>query len=255
MNPDDLITLGDAVKALDDEGKIGGYLIRFGSPDEPDLQGDFFTKATDLGLDYTTATRAIFHHAGDPTLAGRRLGILSLKADAIGVWAEGVLAKSDRYTAAILGMVKAGKLRFSSGTAPHLMTRTPVKGVNRIDCWPIVEASLTPTPVEFRGTGVMSVKALDAAVKGEHLGGHAGPSAAMAALDSLHQRTASALHGHMTDRSKTTPARHRAMKATLAEHGDKALACCKALMDDDEGGDEAATKASERAAWLALHQG
>ena len=47
---DNLMYFGDQVKALGD-GKVGGYLVRYGNPKEPDLTGDFFTKDTDLGVE------------------------------------------------------------------------------------------------------------------------------------------------------------------------------------------------------------
>ena len=43
------IYFGGEVKALDDNGKVGGYLIRYGTDDDPDLTGDYFSKNTDFG--------------------------------------------------------------------------------------------------------------------------------------------------------------------------------------------------------------
>ena len=36
-----VVVFGDTVKALGD-GRVGGYLVRFTSPDEPDLEGEYF---------------------------------------------------------------------------------------------------------------------------------------------------------------------------------------------------------------------
>ena len=44
-----VINTGSKVKALGN-GKIGGYLVRFGSEKETDLGGDYFTIDTDLSL-------------------------------------------------------------------------------------------------------------------------------------------------------------------------------------------------------------
>jgi hypothetical protein len=47
-----VIYSGDAIKAarLDTgEIKLGGYLVRFGDPENTDLTGDYFTKNTDFG--------------------------------------------------------------------------------------------------------------------------------------------------------------------------------------------------------------
>ena len=37
-----MVSWGNAVKALGD-GRIGGYLVQFGQPGQPDLTGDYFT--------------------------------------------------------------------------------------------------------------------------------------------------------------------------------------------------------------------
>ena len=42
-----------AVKTLDgSSGRVGGYLVVWGSPASRDLQDEYFTPATDLGLDW-----------------------------------------------------------------------------------------------------------------------------------------------------------------------------------------------------------
>ncbi len=41
-----------AAKMLGEDGRIGGYLVVWGDPSRPDLQGEFFTPETDLGLDW-----------------------------------------------------------------------------------------------------------------------------------------------------------------------------------------------------------
>jgi len=39
-----------AVKALETEGRVGGYLVVWGDPSRKDLQGEYFTPGTDLAL-------------------------------------------------------------------------------------------------------------------------------------------------------------------------------------------------------------
>jgi hypothetical protein len=250
-----LVCLGDAVKSLDDAGKIGGYLVHFGDETTPDLQGDYFTKATDFGLSYITAAPIYFAHCKDATIGGKDFGKVSLKADDVGIWAEGVIDKADKYAKAILAMVKAGKLRWSSGTAPNVMLRTSVKGVERIDRWPIVDATLTPMPVEFRGTGVMSVKSLLdlSALKGEHLGDDVERRMTSSALSSLHYAMQDRVHGHIADPKKTKAQKLAACKGCLDEHHEAAMKCLKAMMPDDgdDAGPPASTKA--RADWLAAN--
>jgi hypothetical protein len=51
LDEDTIINFGGEIKALAD-GKIGGYLVRFSGPDDPDAspQRDFFTANTDYGF-------------------------------------------------------------------------------------------------------------------------------------------------------------------------------------------------------------
>lgn len=154
------LLLGDAVKSLGN-GKIGGYLVRFSGPDQPDLVGDFFTSDTDFGEMGTT--NVLYHHGQDPALKTRSIGTGTLTKDKVGIWIEAQLKMADAYEEAIWNMVKQGKLRWSSGTAPHLVEREPVGKAMWIKNWPLrLDASLTPTAAEFRNL-VIEMKS------GEHL--------------------------------------------------------------------------------------
>lgn len=158
MNTQQLVGLGGPVKALGNN-RVGGHLVLFGSPAEKDLQGEFFSKATDF-WDLSGSKPVIYHHGFTKALGRRRIGGVTLKADDAGLWAEGELKARDeyekRYADKILAMVNAGKLGWSSGSANHLVETTKA---GEILSWPIVEASLTPTPVEPR-TRVIPLKSL-----------------------------------------------------------------------------------------------
>ena len=143
-----LIALGPAVKALGD-GRIGGYLVQFGAPDQPDLTGEFFSAETDYGE--ATVSDVYYNHGKDARLGLRRLGRADLRKDDVGVWAETQLALRDEYERRIYGMAEAGKLGWSSGTANHLVEREPQGKAVRILRWPLgLDASLTPMPAEPR---------------------------------------------------------------------------------------------------------
>ncbi len=159
INDDMLIGYGDAVKALGN-GKIGGYLVRFGTPDAPDMEGEYFTKDTDFDLVDGERTSIYYHHGQDHTLERRKLGEGMLKIDEVGVWVEGQLALRDRYEQAIYRMAEAGKQSWSSGTAPHLVEREfPAEKATWIKRWPLrLDASITPTPAE-PSTRVLTLKA------------------------------------------------------------------------------------------------
>ena len=148
-----LIFQGSEVKALDDSGKIGGYLVVFSGPEDPDLTGDFFTKDTDFGSIKNTAL--LFNHGMDAVLKNRVLGSGEWKIDDVGVWVEGILNMRDDYEKALYDLAKAGKLGWSSGTASHLVERESKGSSNWIKAWPLgLDASLTPTPAEPRTKAV-----------------------------------------------------------------------------------------------------
>lgn len=153
-----LVTIGGELKALGD-GKIGGYLVRFGDADTPDLTGDYFTADTDFDLDEGTGkSTVLYHHGLDAKLGRRKLGRADLRQDEVGVWMEAQLKLRDDYDRAIYGLVEAGKMGLSSGTAPHLVEREHAGAVNKITRWPLgLDASITPIPAEPR-TSVMPLK-------------------------------------------------------------------------------------------------
>jgi HK97 family phage major capsid protein len=147
----DLVTVGPAVKALGD-GRIGGYLVMFGTPDTPDLTGDYFAPDTDFDLDDGMGkSTVLYHHGQDPTLKRRKLGRAALRTDNVGVWIEAQLRMRDEYERAIYGLAEEGKMGWSSGTAPHLVEREAQGGVSKITRWPLgLDASITPIPAEPR---------------------------------------------------------------------------------------------------------
>jgi HK97 family phage major capsid protein len=160
--PDSLIFNGSAVKALGD-GKVGGYLVVFGSPKQTDLEGDFFTKETNFGG--AQSSPVLYQHGMDASLGLAPIGSGTLKTDDIGVWLDAQLNMRSAYERAIYGMAEAGKLGWSSGTASHLVQREPVHGgkAYRITSWPLgLDASLTPTPAEPR-TRALPLKSLNPA--------------------------------------------------------------------------------------------
>lgn len=151
---------GDTIKTLDDQGKVGGYLVRFTDADHKDLDGEYFTAKTYLGSTEGNGVDAYFMH-------GRSLDVpddltddvksqikgfsehvfsaIKTTRDAVGIFAELVLDLSDRYEEAVHTLVTKGKLGWSSGAISHLVRKGKDGELKR---WPIGEASLTPTPAE-----------------------------------------------------------------------------------------------------------
>ena len=137
-----LIYFGGTVKALGD-GKVGGYLVRFTSEEELDLEGEFFDASTDYGKAGTSAV--YYNHGLDPVIGKRVLGEGAIQAQDVGIWIEAQLEMRDEYEKAVYSLAEKGKLGWSSGTAPHLVERNK----SHITRWPLgLDASLTPTPAD-----------------------------------------------------------------------------------------------------------
>lgn len=150
---DALVFYGGAVKALGD-GKVGGYGVLFTSADDPDLQGDYFTKSTDLELEGRESLRTLWDHGLDSVLKRKKLERATYRVDDSGVWFETKLNESDDYEKAIYSLAQKGKLGWSTGSAPHLVERVPVKKAFELKSWPISEVSLTHMPVEPRTAAI-----------------------------------------------------------------------------------------------------
>jgi len=149
----ELISIGSAVKAYPD-GTLGGYLVRFTGPDEPDEHGEYFTQRTDFWGPPSQAG-VVFHHGFARGLGKRRIGWGRLAKNDRGIVIKAMLDPSLPANQAIYAAAKAGKLGWSSGSAPHLVERSN----GEILQWPIVEASLTYTPADPK-TRVLPLKAI-----------------------------------------------------------------------------------------------
>ncbi|MCS6836113.1 MAG: phage major capsid protein [Anaerolineae bacterium] len=137
------------VKALSpNAARLGGYLLRWGSPAERDLHGDYFSPQTELGLDWYERRPMLYQHGLDTSLKASLIGQIDhLHADELGLWAEAQLDLRHRYADHIRRLIDQGALFWSSGSLPHLVQREADGHLRR---WIIVEGSLTPTPAEPR---------------------------------------------------------------------------------------------------------
>ena len=150
----------DGIKS-DRLGYVKGYLVRFGNDKTADLEGDYFTKSTDYGFPMTEGKRVplnvYYHHGMDAQVGKKSIGTGFIKMDETGLWYEAQLDLADEYGSMIAKLCKQGKMGFSSGAAAHLVERKSMGGAAEITRWPIAEASITPTPAEYRN----SVKSLE----------------------------------------------------------------------------------------------
>ncbi|MCY4020736.1 MAG: phage major capsid protein [Chloroflexi bacterium] len=145
------------VKMIDvPAGRIGGYMLVWGEADRHDLQGEFFTPQTDVGLDWYEQRPVLYHHGLDGALKAAVIGVIdTLRPDDTGLWAEAQLDLHKRYVRAVQRLVDLGVLSWSSGSLPHLVD---IDADGQIKTWPIVEGSLTPTPAEPRQADVQTLK-------------------------------------------------------------------------------------------------
>ena len=157
---DVLTSFPDAIKS-DRLGYVKGYLVRFGDSKSADLEGDYFTQSTDYGFPMEAGKRVplnvYYHHGMDQMVGKKSIGTGYIKMDETGLWYEAQLDLADEYGSMIAKLCKQGKMGFSSGAAAHLVERKSMGGAAEITRWPIAEASITPTPAEYRN----SVKSLE----------------------------------------------------------------------------------------------
>lgn len=145
-----LIHFGGALKALDETGRIGGYLVTFSDGSHKDLVGDYFDAKTYLGAHDANGCDTLFHHgipvkAGLESFAEHLFQPIKATRDDVGIFAETILNLADAYEAKVYELVKAGKLGWSSGAASHTVKRATDGYLKR---WIIAEASMTPIPAE-----------------------------------------------------------------------------------------------------------
>jgi hypothetical protein len=157
---DVLTSFVDGIKS-DRLGHVKGYLVRFGDTKATDLEGDYFTQATDYGFPLEEGKRVplnvYYHHGMDQAVGKKSIGTGYIKMTDEGLWYEAQLDLADEYGKMVAKLCKQGKMGFSSGAAAHMVERKSMGGASEIIRWPIAEASITPTPAEFRN----SVKSLE----------------------------------------------------------------------------------------------
>lgn len=144
-----------AIKARAD-GKIEGYLVRYSSPSRTDLEWDYFDRQTDLGVRDGATLPVLWHHNLDEAKRGIIGKGVASYTDA-GLWFQSWLNIRDEYDRYILKMIEMDKAGYSGGASS--IVRRPTAGKARyVARFPLVEGSITPTPME-PGNAV-SLKAL-----------------------------------------------------------------------------------------------
>lgn len=149
-----------AVKALREENGgmiVGGPLLLFGDPDHKDLGEDYFTPETELWLKRYPSVPALFHHGLDDMVGLSVMGH-RVKAEVRddGVWVEDWLDTSNKFWRLVKPLLDAEALYYSPGSAAHLVKR---EDDGKLKSFPVVEDTLTPTPMQHRLVPVEQVRA------------------------------------------------------------------------------------------------
>lgn len=141
-----------------DGSNVSGYLIQFGNESQRDLDGQFFSPRTFFG--YARELPVFYHHGFHGETQKTVLGRVSIRQDETGLFVQGNLdaattkdffedeeEKARRYAQMIQELGLKSLLGWSSGTAAHTLR---VADTGEIRQWILCEASLTPTPADWR---------------------------------------------------------------------------------------------------------
>jgi phage head maturation protease len=150
---DIVVIAGGEVKSVGDGNKFEGYLVRFSSADDPDLVGDYFTKATEFFVEDGATIPILYDHGLNATMKKTKIGRATVSYDDEGLFIKGELEVADNYKKFVdeikKKLIDKGKAGLSSGAASHMVSRKQVKkGINELLHWGIAEASVTPAPTE-----------------------------------------------------------------------------------------------------------
>lgn len=162
----------ETVKTFPD-GTVRAYGLRFSGPEQRDLYGDYFTRETDFGHNAGNGVAATLNHriplskkgttkTQADALAKYARGFfknpVKTEVDDLGILVEHVLDLSDEYEKVVFQLAERGKLKWSSGSAPHMVDREPD---GKIKTWHILEWAYTPHAAEPRLPAIAPAKTLE----------------------------------------------------------------------------------------------
>ena len=193
---------------LVDDNHLRLLAIPFGGPvGGRDLDGEFFTRRTDIKRDWFTERPVLWHHGQDSLMGDTVIGkaILDDEPDEDGWWVDVWLNHGERRTKLVKRLSEKAPLFGSSGTIGYLKKAAPS---GEILVWPYVEQTLTTSPQNTFSIvkpakavlddfieADLATGALEAAVAFEQAvkadltpTSDAGKATAMAGLSELHQQ-------------------------------------------------------------------
>ena len=135
-----------ALKAqLIDNSHFRLLAIPYGGPTGGrDLDGEFFSKRTDIKADWFTERPVLWHHGLDKHLGDSVIGkATDLVEEEDGWWVDVWLKRGERHAELVQMLSQKSPLYGSSGTISYLKKTAPD---GEILTWPYVEQTLTLTP-------------------------------------------------------------------------------------------------------------
>lgn len=153
---------------------IGGYLCLWGDRSRK-IAGEWdewFSPDT-AGLtsiyEEMGALPVLFHATGAGATTSIPIGLVDgMEFDDVGLWIEAQIKLRNEYEHMIEPLVEQQGLGWAPGTLPHACRVQ--RSTGKILRWPIVEASMTPAPVEWRKSIRWPVASLKAVYSAAGLG-------------------------------------------------------------------------------------
>lgn len=116
--------------------------VPFGSPEDRDADGEYFSPRTDLWLEQIPKRPIVYYHGYEeltPTVIGEEISH-EIRAD--GVWFRVLLDKASEFAGRVWEAAQQGLARASSGAINHLVRTAPD---GQILVWPLGELSIFDT--------------------------------------------------------------------------------------------------------------
>ena len=139
--------------------RVGTYCALWGDETRKDLTGEWFDPDTEEMTNIFDSVGKLpyfYNHTLNEELKSTVIGVVDkLVKDHVGLWYEAELKLANEYEEYVKKLLKDGKLKTSTQTFP--VARRVAKS-GRIERWPIVEISATPSPAEPRMLPVGTLK-------------------------------------------------------------------------------------------------
>lgn len=178
--------------------------IPFGGPLKGrDLDGEYFSKRTDIKADWFAERPVLWHHGQDSVMGDDPIGkAVDLTLDEDGWWVDVWVNHADRRSALFERLAEKRPIYGSSGTIGYLKKAAPS---GEILVWPYVEQTLTVSPQN----NFSIAKPAKAVIADYDAAGIALDRPIKALIESIEQ-------AHRADLTPTSPQGEAAAKAGLA---------------------------------------